>query len=85
MTPRQLPTVDVRNLVAVGQCGHSGRTFAGDVTATGTLNADGSFSASGQGLTIMRGVFATGGGRTVIRDGVMQFPICSGTFEATKQ
>ena len=33
----------------------------------------------------MRGVFATEGGRTVIRDGVWEGPQCNLTFSATKQ
>ena len=33
----------------------------------------------------MRGVFATEGGRTVIRDGTNRGGSCSETFEATKQ
>jgi TIR domain len=55
-------------------------------TATGTLNADGSFSYGGRDMTV-RGVFATEGGRTVIRDGVWQDipPVCGGTVTATKQ
>ena len=57
-------------------------------TRTGTVNADGSFSVSWSGVSwsgTMRGVFATEGGRTVIRDGVSQNGECSGTFEGTKQ
>ncbi len=53
-------------------------------TLTGTLNADGSFLFSNDGVT-MRGVFVTRGGQTVIRDGTWQHPACGGTFEATKQ
>ena len=41
-------------------------------TFTGTLNADGSFQVSWQGRDTVRGVFATEGGRTVIRDGTDQ-------------
>ena len=71
---------------------HQGNTltvvFAPD-TYTGTLNADGSFSLSGPRISSMRGVFATEGGRTVIRDGTWEAHgsarSCSGTFTATKQ
>jgi hypothetical protein len=55
-------------------------------TITGTLNADGSFSVTvigGSGVTF-RGVFATEGGRTVIRDGV-EDSSCRPQFTATKQ
>ena len=52
--------------------------------ATGTLNADGSFVATDSVYT-WRGVFATEGGRTVIRDGVEQAGACAGTWTATKQ
>jgi hypothetical protein len=61
--------------------------FAGH-THTGILNADGSFEVTGVAEVspgTYRGVFATDGGRTVIRDGVSQRGECSGTFEATKQ
>ena len=51
---------------------------------TGTLNADGSFSINGP-RTSIRGVFATEGGRTVIRDGTDESAHCSGTWVATKQ
>jgi serine/threonine protein kinase len=58
-------------------------------TLTGTLNADGSFQVSGgpigRGGGTMRGVFATEGGRTVIRDGTYQTTRCTITWEATKQ
>jgi hypothetical protein len=56
---------------------------------TGTLNADGSFQVSGgpagRGGGTMRGVFATEGGRTVIRDVTYQTQHCSLTLEGTKQ
>ncbi|OBF92875.1 hypothetical protein A5791_13465 [Mycobacterium sp. 852002-51163_SCH5372311] len=58
---------------------------------TGTLNADGSFVAEGQNgpydYATVRGVFATEGGRTFIRDGVRTDSggKCHGTFEATKR
>ena len=54
---------------------------------TGTLNADGSFTASSAGKGTLRGVFATEGGRTVIRDGTYQSGngMCSNTWEGTKQ
>jgi hypothetical protein len=60
-------------------------TMAGEtgLTWTGTLNADGSFTLSFGNVTL-RGVFATEGGRIIIRDGTDHGP-CSGTFEATKQ
>jgi hypothetical protein len=62
---------------------------------TGPLNADGSFTVTGHSapaspyVETFRGVFATEGGRTVIRDGTWEnrasgYP-CSATFEATKQ
>ena len=69
---------------------HQGNTltmvFGGGATFTGTLNADGSFQVSGVGGgDTMRGIFATEGGRTVIRDGTNRTSSCSETFEATKQ
>jgi hypothetical protein len=52
----------------------------------GTLNADGSFTVStSNGVTKLRGVFATEGGRTVIRDGIRDAVYCHGPFSATKQ
>jgi len=66
---------------------HQGNTLtlvSQGFTHTGTLNADGSFTLSGHGETL-RGVFATEGGRTVIRDGTFQSSFCNATFEATKQ
>jgi serine/threonine protein kinase len=52
---------------------------------TGPLNADGSFVATGYNTTV-RGVFATEGGQSVIRDGAWNRPgICDATFTATKQ
>ena len=56
-------------------------------TYTGTLNADGSFQVSGgpRGGNTMEGVFASDGGRTVIRDGIHRSGSCSETFEGTKQ
>jgi hypothetical protein len=56
-------------------------------TYIGTLNADGSFQVSGgpRGGNTMRGVFASEGGRTVIRDGTHISGSCSETFEGTKQ
>jgi len=65
---------------------HQGNTLtfaAGGSTTTATLNADGSFSQSSGGNTT-RGVFATEGGRTVIRQ-TSQVPGCSTTDMATKQ
>jgi hypothetical protein len=71
---------------------HQGNTltmkFDVGPTFTGTLNADGSFQVSGggRGGGTMRGVFATEGGRTVIRDGTQQtLNGCSITFEGTKK
>jgi serine/threonine protein kinase len=59
------------------------------VTATGTLNADGSFQVSAAtpgGSDTMRGVFVTEGGRTAIRDGTNQGTGgCSETWEGIKQ
>jgi hypothetical protein len=58
---------------------------------SGTLNADGSFETTwttGPYTNTMRGVFATEGGRTVIRDGVMDWDNnqCRQTYSvATKQ
>jgi TIR domain len=68
---------------------HQGNTltFGG---LTGTLNADGSFSVS-LGTVTQRGVFATEGGRTVIRDGTYHADegiggyFCSAPLSATKQ
>jgi serine/threonine protein kinase len=72
---------------------HQGNTltmsFDVGFTFTGTLNADGSFQVSGgpagRGGGTMRGVFATEGGRTDIRDGTYQTQTCSLTWEGTKQ
>jgi hypothetical protein len=68
---------------------HQGNTLTlvieGRTTFTGTLNADGSFQVNWQGRDTMRGVFATEGGRTVIRNGTNSAGSCSETFEATKQ
>jgi hypothetical protein len=66
---------------------HQGNTLAmsgGAGTATGTLNADGSFSLTDAGGATMRGVFATEDGRTVMYGDVVH-PACTGTFVATKQ
>ena len=56
---------------------------------TGPLNADGSFVASGANgpydYITYRGVFATEGGRTVIRDGKVDDNFCHETFTAIKQ
>jgi hypothetical protein len=67
---------------------HQGNTlnFGG---AIGTLNADGSFTVNDRGMT-WRGVFASEGGHTVIRDLTWQGQPgwsgrCTVTFEATKQ
>jgi hypothetical protein len=51
---------------------------------TGPVNADGSFVATGYNTTV-RGVFATEGGRSVIRDGDATEGSCHGTFTATKR
>jgi hypothetical protein len=70
---------------------HQGNTLTmggGGGTSTGTLNADGSFTLGGYGGLrggTIRGVFATEGGRTVIRDGTFQGPYTTCTFTATKQ
>jgi hypothetical protein len=72
---------------------HQGNTLTvttdGGFALTGTLNADGSFQVSGgpagRGGGTMGGVFATEGGRTVIRDGTYQTSKCSVTWEGTKQ
>jgi serine/threonine protein kinase len=53
-------------------------------SATGSLNADGSFVAT-DGTNTWRGVFATEGGRSVIRDGDATEGSCHGTFTATKR
>jgi hypothetical protein len=72
---------------------HQGSTltlaFDSGPNYTGTLNADGSFSASfsrssGDSYT-MRGVFATDAGGTVIRDAASEGSGCRVTFSATKQ
>lgn len=59
------------------------------VTYTGTLKADQSFTATGKvgpWVFTERGVFASEGGRTVIRDGAWDInDDCHGTFAATKQ
>jgi hypothetical protein len=69
-------------------------TYQGNTLAmfgsTGTLNADGSFLLT-RPYGELRGVFATEGGRTVIRDGVLKQghstgpTVCTQTFVATKQ
>jgi hypothetical protein len=51
---------------------------------TGTLNADGSFTISGVNFT-ERGVFATEGGHTIVRDGAYEYNGCSVPLSATKQ
>jgi hypothetical protein len=52
---------------------------------TGPLNDDGSFSAANHaGSVTIRGVFATEGGRTVIRD-ALDDSFCREHFTATKQ
>ena len=61
---------------------HQGNTLTMNGASTATLNADGSFVLPARNT--IRGVFATEGGRTVIRDGTMQAD-CAGTFTATKQ
>jgi hypothetical protein len=71
---------------------HQGNTltidgFGTQGPLTGTVNADGSFSADvmSHGFPItVQGVFATEGGRTVIH-GERQGTGCTGTFVATKQ
>ena len=52
--------------------------------ATGPLNTDGSFVVTSATATTFRGVFATEGGRTVIRDGVFE-GYCSGAYTTTKR
>jgi hypothetical protein len=53
---------------------------------TGTLGADGSFEVIESGHhTSLRGVFATEGGRTIIRDGTAEGIACTATYTATKQ
>ncbi len=66
---------------------HQGNTLKIGLYYTGTLNGDGSFEAHIQ-YAVMRGVFATEGGRTVIRDGTINSvgtAACDNTFVATKQ
>jgi hypothetical protein len=63
---------------------HQGNTLKLGPYQTGTLNGDGSF-ATHYGYVDMRGVFATEGGRTVIRDGTADQVGCHTTFVATKQ
>jgi eukaryotic-like serine/threonine-protein kinase len=53
-------------------------------SATGPLNADGSFVAT-DGANTWRGVFATEGGRTVIRGGDATEGACHGSFVGTKR
>ena len=55
----------------------------GDVY-TGTLSADGAFMVS-NGYSTRQGVFATEGGRTVIRDGILTMSCGSPTFTGAKQ
>lgn len=59
------------------------------VTYTGTLNADESFTTTGQlgpWVNTQRGVFASEGGGIVMRDGRWEITDgCNGTFSATKQ
>lgn len=76
---------------------HQGNTLtirAENGQATGSLNGDGSFSVSGtfigargigSAVVTWRGVFATEGGRTVIRGGTWEANGCTATFSATKQ
>jgi hypothetical protein len=68
----------------VAQNGNS-MTF---INEHGSLNADGSFVASGPNY-VWRGVFATDGGQSVIRDGDVTLTVagteCHGTFTATKE
>jgi hypothetical protein len=58
------------------------------INATGPLNADGSFVAKDSYYT-WRGVFATEGDHSVIRDGDVTMAVssvsCHGTFTATKE
>jgi hypothetical protein len=53
-------------------------------SATGPLNADGSFVVT-DGTNTWRGVFATEGGRSVIRNGAGTEGACHGTWVGTKQ
>jgi hypothetical protein len=59
-------------------------TYGSGAQDTGTLNPDGSFSAAG-GVETVRGVFATEGGRTVIRNGHSETSACGNDWTATKQ
>jgi hypothetical protein len=53
-------------------------------SATGPLNADGSFVTT-DSVNTWRGVFATEGGRSVIRGGDAIEGACHGTFVGTKR
>jgi hypothetical protein len=67
---------------------HQGNTmsFVGNVTLTGSLNADGSFLVTTVGDLRAGGVFATEGGHSVIRDGTLRnASSCVETFTGTKQ
>jgi Protein of unknown function (DUF2510) len=69
---------------------HQGNTLTmamGSDTYTGPLNADGAFTVTRPLYALtMRGIFATEGGRTVIRNGTWENPgLCTTTFTATKQ
>jgi hypothetical protein len=67
---------------------HQGSTmsFVGNVTLTGSLNADGSFLVTTVGDLRAGGVFATEGGHSVIRDGTLRnASSCVETFTGTKQ
>lgn len=62
---------------------HQGNTLTIG-NATGTLNADGSFVVRNS-FSMFTGVFATKGGRTIVRDGVKHSSSCDVNFVATKQ
>jgi hypothetical protein len=66
---------------------HQGNTLtmvSSGSTITGTLNNDGSFTFTTTNGVLWRGVFATEGGRTVIRDS-WQESQCEPHWAGTKQ
>jgi hypothetical protein len=88
------------HLIIVGACNaqqprdypltvtHQGDTLKIGNYYTGALHSDGSFElTSSSGYATMTGVFASEGGRTVIRDGTIanKDGACFNTFVATKQ
>jgi Protein of unknown function (DUF2510) len=86
-SPNSCGGAGVDETVTVARQGNTLTEVSPYGTVTGTLNADGSFTFSGNGFT-QRGVFATEGGRTVMRgtaEAHSSAGSCSATFVATKQ